>query len=248
MLTCFPPLKVPVLPSPPYLRVDSLHIPSVSPDSSKDLTPYSLSSTALPPALPPPPPPKNAACMLTLALAESAQQVSIQSQTPTLGSPMQLQETSNVQDQLLKFQTLSEEGAAPPNSTSTSMTTASSCLSPSSPTAKLQPAEGTSPVIKASYISFTTPSGTQLDTDVTPPKTPPYKYVRLPCSTSSTSPNRTSPERQQPVTTETPVQSCSSSAAPAPTPSHLLTPTVLQVNIVPVTLDLGSMYILILAV
>uniref|UniRef100_A0A672G8J2 Rho GTPase-activating protein 32 n=1 Tax=Salarias fasciatus TaxID=181472 RepID=A0A672G8J2_SALFA len=72
-------------------------------DSSKDLTPRSLSSAAPSSAPPPPPPPKNAARMLALALAESAQQVSIQAQArssepPTPVSPPQLPDTTEVQD------------------------------------------------------------------------------------------------------------------------------------------------------
>uniref|UniRef100_A0A4W6DVL3 Rho GTPase-activating protein 32 n=1 Tax=Lates calcarifer TaxID=8187 RepID=A0A4W6DVL3_LATCA len=115
----------------------------VTPDSSKDLTPYSLSSTA-PTSAPPPPPPKNAARMLALALAESAQQVSIQSQSrssepPTPLSSVQSQEASNFQDVLHPlvphFQTSSDEGAErgsspPPNGTTPTFTTSSSYPSP----------------------------------------------------------------------------------------------------------------------
>uniref|UniRef100_A0A8D3BWE5 Rho GTPase-activating protein 32 n=1 Tax=Scophthalmus maximus TaxID=52904 RepID=A0A8D3BWE5_SCOMX len=89
-------------------------------DSSEDLPPHSLSSTAPTSAPPPPPPPKNAARMLALALAESAQQVSIQSQArssepPTPVSSLQSQDASDFQDSphplLLHFQTPSEERA-----------------------------------------------------------------------------------------------------------------------------------------
>uniref|UniRef100_A0A7N6FLZ2 Rho GTPase-activating protein 32 n=1 Tax=Anabas testudineus TaxID=64144 RepID=A0A7N6FLZ2_ANATE len=94
-------------------------------DSSKDLAPRSLKCTA-PAAAPPPPPPKNAARMLALALTESAQQVSIQSQSfelPTPGSPPQSLEASNIQDLPHSVvQHSSKEGAErggspPPNST-----------------------------------------------------------------------------------------------------------------------------------
>uniref|UniRef100_A0A4W6DUT6 Rho GTPase-activating protein 32 n=1 Tax=Lates calcarifer TaxID=8187 RepID=A0A4W6DUT6_LATCA len=126
----------------------------VTPDSSKDLTPYSLSSTA-PTSAPPPPPPKNAARMLALALAESAQQVSIQSQSrssepPTPLSSVQSQEASNFQDVLHPlvphFQTSSDEGAErgsspPPNGTTPTFTTSSSYPSASSPPIKPQPPE-----------------------------------------------------------------------------------------------------------
>uniref|UniRef100_A0A671U2J0 Rho GTPase-activating protein 32 n=1 Tax=Sparus aurata TaxID=8175 RepID=A0A671U2J0_SPAAU len=125
----------------------------VAPDSSKDLTPRSLSSTA-PNTAPPPPPPKNAARMLALALAESAQQVSIQSQSrssepPTPMSPLQTQQvSSNIQDSLhplaQHFQTYSEEGAGrrsspPPNSTAPTVIPAPSYPLTSSPTIKQQP-------------------------------------------------------------------------------------------------------------
>uniref|UniRef100_A0A7N6BNG9 Rho GTPase-activating protein 32 n=1 Tax=Anabas testudineus TaxID=64144 RepID=A0A7N6BNG9_ANATE len=106
-------------------------------DSSKDLAPRSLKCTA-PAAAPPPPPPKNAARMLALALTESAQQVSIQSQSfelPTPGSPPQSLEASNIQDLPHSVvQHSSKEGAErggspPPNST---VITASSYPLPSS--------------------------------------------------------------------------------------------------------------------
>uniref|UniRef100_A0AAX7U0X5 Rho GTPase activating protein 32b n=1 Tax=Astatotilapia calliptera TaxID=8154 RepID=A0AAX7U0X5_ASTCA len=132
-------------------------------DSSKDPTPCSLNSTA-PSSVPPPPPPKNAARMLALALAESAQQVSTQSQlrssepsTPL--SPLQPHEASSFQDSphpfVLQFQTASEDGAGrgstpPPNSAATSVITVSSHPSTSSPSNKHQPPELTSMITKPS--------------------------------------------------------------------------------------------------
>uniref|UniRef100_A0A7N5ZT91 Rho GTPase-activating protein 32 n=1 Tax=Anabas testudineus TaxID=64144 RepID=A0A7N5ZT91_ANATE len=86
----------------------------------------SASFLGTPAAAPPPPPPKNAARMLALALTESAQQVSIQSQSfelPTPGSPPQSLEASNIQDLPHSVvQHSSKEGAErggspPPNST-----------------------------------------------------------------------------------------------------------------------------------
>lgn len=208
----------------------------VAPDSSKDLTPRSLSSTApatAPP--PPPPPPKNAARMLALALAESAQQVSIQSQSrssepPIAVSPLQPQEASNFQDSphplVPHFQSSCEEGAGrgsspPPNCTAPTVTPASSYPSTSSPTIKQQPLELTSTINKPSDSakSSTTPPGTQQEIDCTPPETPLYKYAPLPSSASLTSPTRKSPERQQPVTGQVPVRSSSSSTTPATAPS-----------------------------
>uniref|UniRef100_A0A3P8T124 Rho GTPase-activating protein 32 n=1 Tax=Amphiprion percula TaxID=161767 RepID=A0A3P8T124_AMPPE len=129
-------------------------------DSSKDLTPRSLNSAA-PTSAPPPPPPKNAARMLALALAESAQQVSIQSQSrssepPTLVSSLQPQEFSTIQDLphpvASHFQASSEEGAgreiySPPNSTSVTVITDSSYASASSPS--IQPHLPTQPLPQA---------------------------------------------------------------------------------------------------
>ncbi|XP_044077996.1 rho GTPase-activating protein 32 isoform X2 [Siniperca chuatsi] len=201
----------------------------IAPDSSKDLTPRSLSSTAPTTAPPPPPPPKNAARMLALALAESAQQVSNQSQSwssepPTPVSPLQPQEASNFQDSphplLPHFQTSEEERAGgesspPPTSTATTVHLASSYPSTSSPTIKQQPLELTSTITKPSDSakSSTTPPRTQPETDSTPPDTPLNKCAPLPSST------RKSPERQQPVTGQVPVRSSSSSTTPATTPS-----------------------------
>lgn len=206
----------------------------VASDSSKDLTPRSLSSAA-PTTAPPPPPPKNAARMLALALAESAQQVSIQSQSrssepPTPVSPLQLQEASIFQDSphplAPHFQTSSEEGAGrgsspPPNGTAATVTPASSYPPTSSPTTKQQPLELTSTIAKPSDSakSSTAPPGTQPETHSTPPDTPLYKCAPLPSSTSLTSPTRKSPERQQPVTGQVPVRTSSSSTTPATTPS-----------------------------
>uniref|UniRef100_A0AAQ5ZMY6 Rho GTPase-activating protein 32 n=1 Tax=Amphiprion ocellaris TaxID=80972 RepID=A0AAQ5ZMY6_AMPOC len=165
------PLSPPLIPkdSPPLmgsmlLRAAEPSLRVVAPtDSSKDLTPRSLNSTA-PTSAPPPPPPKNAARMLALALAESAQQVSIQSQSrssepPTLVSPLQPQEFSTIQDLphpvASHFQASSEEGAgreiySPPNSTSMTVITDSSYASASSPSVPQQPRELTSTITKPS--------------------------------------------------------------------------------------------------
>lgn len=199
----------------------------VAPDSSKDLTPRSISSTAPPP---PPPPPKNAARMLALALAESAQQVSIQSQSwssepSTPVSPVQPQDASNFQDSTHPLvQTSSEEVArrgssTPPNSTAPTVTPTSSYATTSSPTIKQQPLELPSMISKLSDSakSSTAPPGTQPETESTPPNTL-YKCAPLPSSTNLTSPTRKSPERRQPVTAQIPVHT-SSSNTPATTPS-----------------------------
>ncbi|XP_051793103.1 rho GTPase-activating protein 32 isoform X2 [Acanthochromis polyacanthus] len=203
-------------------------------DSSKDLTPRSLNSTA-PTSAPPPPPPKNAARMLALALAESAQQVSIQSQSrssepPTLVSPLQPQEFSTIQDLphpvVSHFQASSEEGAgreiySPPNSTTMTVITDSSYASASSPSAPQQPRELTSTINKPSDSakSSTAPAGAQPEADTTSPDTPLYKCAPLSSSTSRTSPTRKSPEKQQAVTGPAAAHTSSSTTTPATTPS-----------------------------
>ncbi|XP_042286919.1 rho GTPase-activating protein 32 isoform X2 [Thunnus maccoyii] len=207
----------------------------VAPDSSKDLTPRSLSSSAATSA-PPPPPPKNAARMLALALAESAQQVSIQSNSrssepPTPVSPLQPQEAFDFQDMpglplIPQFQTSSDEGAGrgsspPPNFTAPTDTTASSYPSTSSPPIKQQQLELTSTITKPSDSakSSTTPTGTQPETVSTPPGTPLHKCTPLSSSNSLVSPTRKSPDRQQPVTGQVPLHTSSTSSTPATTPS-----------------------------
>lgn len=206
---------------------------AITPDSSKDLTPRSLTSTA-PTSAPPPPPPKNAARMLALALAESAQQVSTQSQPrfsePTLVSPQQLHEASNFQDSphpfVPQFQTASVDGAGqgsspPPHSAPINVITASSYPSTSSPLTKHQPLELTSMTTKPSDSakSSTAPAASRREADSSPPDTPLYKCAPLSTSASLTSPTRKSPERQQPVTGQVTVHSSSSSSTAAATPS-----------------------------
>uniref|UniRef100_A0AAQ5ZL42 Rho GTPase-activating protein 32 n=1 Tax=Amphiprion ocellaris TaxID=80972 RepID=A0AAQ5ZL42_AMPOC len=193
-------------------------------DSSKDLTPRSLNSTA-PTSAPPPPPPKNAARMLALALAESAQQVSIQSQSrssepPTLAS--------------------SEEGAgreiySPPNSTSMTVITDSSYASASSPSVPQQPRELTSTITKPSDSakSSTAPAGAQPETDTTSPDTPLYKCAPLSSSTSRTSPTKKSPEKQQIVTGPAAAHTSSSTTTPATTPSSSCKDTGILPQVVP---------------
>ncbi|XP_019123399.2 rho GTPase-activating protein 32 isoform X2 [Larimichthys crocea] len=213
----------------------------VAPDSSKDLlTPRSHNSTAPTTAPPPPPPPKNAARMLALALAESAQQVSIQSQSrssepPTPVSPLQPQEASNFQEPphplVPHFPTYPDEGAGGgssplPNSTAPTVTPASSYPPASSPTIKQQqPQELTSTVGKLSEggNSSTALPGVQPETDSTSSDTPLYKCAPLPTSIGLTSPTRKSPERrphqQQPVTGQISVCASSSNNTPATTPN-----------------------------
>ncbi|XP_068456040.1 rho GTPase-activating protein 32 isoform X2 [Clinocottus analis] len=206
----------------------------VAPDSSKDLTLRSLSTTA-PTTAPPPPPPKNAARMLALALAESAQQVSIQSQSrssepSTPASTLLPHEASNSQDSthppFPHLRTPSKEGAGrgsspPPNSGAPAVAPASAHPSASSPTFKQQPLEVTSTITKPSdgTKSSATPPGTQPGKDSSPPDTSFYKCAPLPSSTSLPSPTRRSPERQQPVAGQLPVRTSSSSTTLATIPT-----------------------------
>ncbi|KAK5888146.1 hypothetical protein CesoFtcFv8_016674 [Champsocephalus esox] len=205
----------------------------VAQDSAKDLTPRSFSSAA--PSTAPPPPPKNAARMLALALAESAQQVSIQSQSrhsepSTPVSPPQPQDTSNLQDAphslVTRYLTASSEGAGrgsalPLDIPAPRVTTASSYAPTSSLTTTQQPLELDSITTKPSDStkSLTAPPATQPGADSTPPDTPLDKCAPLPSSSSSTSPSRKSPERQQPVPAQVPVRSNSPTTIPAPSPS-----------------------------
>ncbi|XP_047462595.1 rho GTPase-activating protein 32 isoform X3 [Mugil cephalus] len=204
----------------------------VASDSSKDLTPRSLISTVSTSSLPPPPPPKNAARMLALALAESAQQVSSQSQpwSSEPPTPLQAQEASHFQDfphpVTPHFQSSSEDGAGrgsppPPNTTTTTVITASSYQATSSPAIRQQPLELTGMICKSSdgAKASTIQSGIQTEKGSTPPDTPLYKSAPLSSSTKLTSPTRKSPERQHPVTGQVPVQTSSSSTTPASTPS-----------------------------
>ncbi|XP_008426588.1 rho GTPase-activating protein 32 isoform X2 [Poecilia reticulata] len=199
----------------------------LTPDSSKDLPPRSFSSTAPPP----PPPPKNAARMLALALAESAQQVSVQSQLqssgpPTLVSSVQLQ-VSHVPESSRPpappAHTASEEGegaisSPPPSVTSATAITSSHDRTTSSPPTSLPPSQFTSTTTKPSDSSATAQSRTQPETKSTPPSTPLYKCAQVPTSTSLTSPTRKSPERQQQVSRQAAGHSSSSGAAAATTP------------------------------
>uniref|UniRef100_A0A667ZA98 Rho GTPase-activating protein 32 n=1 Tax=Myripristis murdjan TaxID=586833 RepID=A0A667ZA98_9TELE len=157
-------------------------------ESSKDPSPGSLSSM---PSLsaPPPPPPKNAARMLALALAESAQQASIQSQIrssepPAPVSPLPPQEASEILDSSLppvpQLQAPSKEGTASgsspaPNATPQTPATASYPAT-SSPPGKWQLPESTSMITKPSNSakSSTTPPGKRQEIDPTPPNTPLY--------------------------------------------------------------------------
>ncbi|KAM6907579.1 rho GTPase-activating protein 32 [Xenentodon cancila] len=185
----------------------------ITPDSSKDLNPRSLSATTPTSAPPPLPPPRNAARMLALALAESAQQVSIQpqpqsSEPPKLVSPLPSQEASNFQDLaqplVPQFRTVSEDGVGrrgspPPKSTVNTVITASPFASTPIPPVRLQQPEVTSTVTRPldGADSSTTRSETQPVTDSIPPNSPPNTFVPLPCSTNLMLSTKKSPEQQQ---------------------------------------------------
>lgn len=143
-------------------------------DSSKD----SAAATSAPP------PPKNAARMLALALAESAQQVSMQSQ-PWFPGPVS-QEASDVRTPPPSppSQPASTEGAERRQCPSPKSVT---CLPPSSsPPVSQPPLESTSMMTKSS----TAPPGGPRGADCTPPDTP------LSPAASLMSPTCRSPERQ----------------------------------------------------
>lgn len=213
----------------------------VVPDSSKDLTPCPVSSAA-PTTAPPPPPPKNAARMLALALAESAQQVSIQSHSQSseplmLMSPPQPQETSDFQDltnSLAQTSTDKGEGresCTPPNSAAPAVIPASYPIASSPPVIKQQPPELPSTMSKPSDSakSSTAPPGTQPETDSTSPNTPisVYKCAPLPSSTSLAALTSKSRERQQPVAAQIPVNTTLSNITLVTSPGSSCKDTVL---------------------
>lgn len=155
--------------------------------------------------------------MLALALAESAQQVTIQSKSwssepPTPVSPLQPQEASNFQNSPYPLvQTSSEKRAE----------RGSSLLPKSTATPVSSYPTTSSPELPRTFTKQTprAPPGTLPETDSTPPDTPLYKCGPLPSSTSVTSPTRKSPEKQQPVTAQVRIHTSSSSNTPATTPS-----------------------------
>ncbi|XP_076017335.1 rho GTPase-activating protein 32 isoform X2 [Genypterus blacodes] len=206
------------------------HKGMVAVDSLKDLHPRSLCSTAPSSAPPPPPPPKNAARMLALALAESAQQVTIQSQSrcsePTTPvSTLPPQEAANVLETFPLTTHFPEYEAgrgssSPTTSSAPTITMALPNPSASSPSIRQQPVEATSMATKppnSAKPAATSPK-TQQVSDLTPPDTP--LHPRAPLSTSArVSPTQKSPERQQAVTEQIPHRTSSSSHTPATTAS-----------------------------
>ncbi|XP_055731707.1 rho GTPase-activating protein 32 isoform X2 [Salvelinus fontinalis] len=190
--------------------VASLDSPKASPG------PLSSSSVSL---LPPPPPPKNAARMLALALAESAQQASIltqkrpsQSQPPTPVSPIRPLEPSHSLDwpppPALRPQTSLKEGPRAGEAQTPTLTPTTPNLAPSppppptTPTDK-QPCQSVSQESISMFTSAKSPStspGASQDMDFTPPASPHHQCTTTPYSPPAhVSPTRKSPDRQQPA-------------------------------------------------
>ncbi|XP_056140736.1 rho GTPase-activating protein 32 isoform X2 [Lampris incognitus] len=185
-------------------------------DSSKDpsspgsVTPLFSAPSSVTPlfSAPPPPPPKNAARMLALALAESAQQASIQSQSrpselPTLESLVQPGQPLNIQDTLPvlhpQLQATSEEGAGGGRSQNANAPASYPSTTTPPGSQQLPKSAGTNFRPSNRAKSPTTPPGTRQETDITPPATPLHQSGPLPSSSSQVSPVRKSPRGQQPV-------------------------------------------------
>lgn len=156
--------------------------------------------------LPPPPPPKNAARMLALALAESAQQATILSQRlpsgpPTPVSPLRTQGLTETLDwpsapQPLRSQPSLEEAAVKATKTSEPAS-----LAPSTLTEKLTRSDSLH-LSKDSGIPTSTCSSQDVVSSVTPGQS------SVPSSQpSQVSKTQKSPERQQPAVGQTPVSS-----------------------------------------
>ncbi|XP_059382371.1 rho GTPase-activating protein 32-like isoform X5 [Carassius carassius] len=153
------------------------------------------------PLIPPPPPPKNAARMLALALAESAQQASILSQRqssgpPTPVSPVKPQEFLETMDWppplSLPSQPSLEEAAVEASKRSAPMSSP-----PSTPTEKLN----CSVSLHLNTAESGKPSSISCNSqDVISPETP--SHSAMPIQVSQT---QKSPERQQPAVGQTPV-------------------------------------------
>uniref|UniRef100_A0A8C7TY56 Rho GTPase-activating protein 32 n=1 Tax=Oncorhynchus mykiss TaxID=8022 RepID=A0A8C7TY56_ONCMY len=187
--------------------VASLDSPKASP------SPLSSSSVSL---LPPPPHPKNAARMLALALAESAQQASIltqkrpsQSQPPTPVSPIRPLEPSHSLDwpppPALRPQTSLEEGPRAGEAQTPTLTPTTPNLAPSSPPptpTDKQPCQSVSHESISMSTSAKFPStspGANQDIDFTLPASPHHQCTTTPyCPPAHVSPTLRSPDRQQP--------------------------------------------------
>ncbi|XP_053702613.1 rho GTPase-activating protein 32 isoform X1 [Synchiropus splendidus] len=177
--------------------------PQVS-NPTKDFSPQSQCSTA-PVSAPPPPPPKNAARMLALALAESAQQVSLQphpqcSEAATPVSKVEV-EVSATQDTpslaplpQTHFDNILDQASSLPPAASTQ---SASCYSSNSshPLAQQTPS---STILRPA--SSTTPP----ETDFSPPDTPQDKFAPPSASKSLVHPSTKSPDQEVPAKVPTP--------------------------------------------
>lgn len=193
-----------------------LYVPkeAVSADSSKDNTPCAVNSTVsttTTTTAPPPPPPKNAARMLALALAESAQQVSGHSQsqacnTPTPPSPL---DASGLYHTTLPLgQPSTRERGSGGNSPPPAFTPDRSQLAPPILPANRQSVDLTS---MESAKTSPVPPVVQPETDFAPHRDALLqKSVPVPNTTSQASPTRKSPERQSSATVHDPALTCSS--------------------------------------
>lgn len=189
-------------------------------DSSQDVTTHLVNAAA--PSTAPPPAPKNAARMLALALAESAQEVSIHSQSSepcTQESTPSSQDVSHFQDSSqAPIVTVSVEepitgSSLPPsqNIPTSTVTSASLCPITSSTTIKQHLLDLSTSIVK---ISEDTICSTQTDPDSTLSDPP-----QCPGSPILPSPARKETEDQQTFIGQIPVHTNSSDNTPASNPS-----------------------------
>lgn len=188
-------------------------------DSSQDVTTHLVNAAA--PSTPPPPAPKNAARMLALALAESAQEVSIHSQssepctpesTPLSQDVPHFQDSSQAPIVTVSVEQLITGSSIPPsqNNPTSTVTSATLCPITSSTTIKQQLLDLSTSIVK---ISEDTKCSTQTDPDSI--SEPPQ------CSGSPIlpSPARKETEDQQTFIGQIAVHTNSSDNTPASNPS-----------------------------
>lgn len=193
---------------------------AVSADASKDNTPCvvnsTVSTTTTTTTTPPPPPPKNAARMLALALAESAQQVSghCQSQAcdaPTPPSPLDIIGLYHTTVPLVQAST--PERRSGRKSPPPAFTPDKPQLAPPVPTATQQSVDSTS---MESAKKCTVPPVVQPETDSAPHSdTSLQKSVHVPNTTSQVPPTQKSPERHSSATVCDRAHTSSSDDTPA---------------------------------
>lgn len=177
-------------------------------DSSQDTTTHLVSAVASPP------PPKNAARMLALALAESAQQGSVPSQSSGLctpQSPLSSQDATHFQESPPSLFKMFSEGGP--------VARASSPPLPNNPDSTATPAPS-SPLTSSPATQQQLPG---LPSDAIRTQTEPDSTLsdpsQCPSSPSVASPIRNMPEQQQCFSGQIPVQTNSSSNTPSSNPS-----------------------------